>query len=140
MVFLFVVMIMYGIIRMALYIVKPIMMYVVLVVIVRIISGLGLSLVSVVASIIISIVHLYCIFFILVIIVFVLRLKCLVFIIVGSASFVAGWAYTIREERKRSKESELRIKREKASLKVLIFMADQLGVDVSDEVDIEDIE
>ena len=64
----------------------------------------------------------------------------LVFIIVGFASFVAGWAYTIREERKRNKESELRIKREKASLKVLIFMADQLGVDVSDEVDIEDIE
>ncbi|MFC1903162.1 hypothetical protein ACFLX4_03755 [Chloroflexota bacterium] len=68
-------------------------------------------------------------------------------IVVGFVSFVAGWAYTIREEHHKHKEyelrykqDELRIKREKASLKVLIFMADQLGVDVSDEVDMEDIE
>ncbi len=67
--------------------------------------------------------------------------------VVGLVSFVAGWAYTIREEHQkykeyelRCKQDELRIKREKASLKVLVFMADQLGVDVSDEVDIEDIE
>ena len=64
----------------------------------------------------------------------------LVAIIAGFASFIAGWVYTIREEHQKHKEYELRIKREKASLKALVFMADQLGVDMSDEVDMEDIE
>ncbi len=60
--------------------------------------------------------------------------------VVGLVSFVAGLAYTIREEHQKQKEYELRIKREKKSLKALFFIADQLGVDMSDEIDNEDIE
>ena len=60
--------------------------------------------------------------------------------VVGLVSFVAGLAYTIREEHQKQKEYELRIKREKKSLEALFFIADQLGVDMSDEIDNEDIE
>ena len=68
------------------------------------------------------------------------------FMVVGLLSFVAGWAYTIREEHQkhkeyklRCKEDELRIRREKASLRVLIFMANAFDIDI-DESDVLDIE
>ncbi len=68
------------------------------------------------------------------------------FMVVGLLSFVAGWAYTIREEHQkheeyklRYKEGKLRIKREKASLTVLIFMANAFDIDI-DESDLLDIE
>ena len=54
--------------------------------------------------------------------------------VVGLVSFVAGLAYTIREEHQKQKEYELRIKREKKSLKAIIFMADQLGVDIKERI------
>ena len=66
-------------------------------------------------------------------------------IVVGLISFIAGWVYTIREERKkdredklRRKEDELIIRREKASLIVLVFMADAFGVDTSDLLEMEE--
>ncbi len=71
----------------------------------------------------------------------------MVFMVFGLLSFIAGWAYTIREERQnneeyklRCKEGELRIKREKASLKAIILVAGEFGVDISDEIDNELIE
>ena len=66
-------------------------------------------------------------------------------IVVGLVSFIAGWVYTIKEERKkdredklRRKEDELRIRREKASLIVLTFMADAFGVDASEILEMEE--
>ena len=66
-------------------------------------------------------------------------------IVAGLVSFVAGWIYTIvderrkgREDRLRRKEDELRIRREKASIIVLAFIADGLGVDVSEIVEMEE--
>ena len=61
----------------------------------------------------------------------------LVCITAGFASFIAGWVYTIVEERQKRKEENLRIRREKASLLILTFMADELGVDVSDMLEME---
>ena len=66
--------------------------------------------------------------------------------LVGVASFVAGWLYTIKEEHQMLKESEARTerekartKREKASLIVLVYMADELGVDMSEVVKDEEM-
>ena len=51
-------------------------------------------------------------------------------IVAGSISMVAGWVYTIRQERRDSRESELRIRREKSTIILLVHMAEQLGVDM----------
>ena len=51
--------------------------------------------------------------------------------IVGVVSIVAGWVYTVRDERQSRRESDLRIRKEKASLRVLVHMAEKLGVDLN---------
>ncbi len=57
--------------------------------------------------------------------------------LVGVASFIVGWIHTIREVRQMLRESEARTMRDKASLTTLVFMADQLGVDMSEFIEEE---
>lgn len=59
-------------------------------------------------------------------------------IVVGLVTVIVGLLYTIKEEQQKRKESELRIRREKASLIVLVFMADALGVDTSEVLEMEE--
>ncbi|MBA7705988.1 hypothetical protein ES703_114830 [subsurface metagenome] len=59
-------------------------------------------------------------------------------IVVGLVTVIVGLLYTRKEEQQKRKESELRIRREKASLIVLIFMADALGVDTSEVLEMEE--
>jgi uncharacterized protein (DUF58 family) len=67
-------------------------------------------------------------------------------IVVGFISFGVGWSYTIKEERRqdevekrrqreeerRQKEHEVRLRGEKATFLLLTYMAEKLGIDLTE--------
>ena len=48
----------------------------------------------------------------------------------GVISFIRAWVIVTREERRKSEDLELRMRREKADLILLAYMANALGVDM----------
>jgi hypothetical protein len=58
-----------------------------------------------------------------------------VLMVFGFILSIVGWTYTIKEEQQKRIEERLRVRKEKASLIVLIHMAEKLGVDMTKVVD-----